>query len=58
VIIPTLNEAENLPLLLPYMPVEWVNEFILVDGRSSDNSVEVAKKLLPSIKVVVGTDTW
>jgi CheY-like chemotaxis protein len=53
VIIPTLNEAENLPLLLPYMPEEWVHEFILVDGRSSDNTVEVAKKLLPSIKVVL-----
>ena len=55
VIIPTLNEAKNLPLVLPYLPMTWIDEVVLVDGRSTDDTVEVAKRLLPSIKVVLET---
>lgn len=53
VVIPTLNEAENLPLVLPYIPREWLDEVILVDGRSMDGTVDVAKKLMPDIKIVL-----
>lgn len=53
VIIPTLNEAKNLPLVLPYIPVDVVDEVILVDGRSKDHTVEIARQLLPSIKIVL-----
>jgi glycosyltransferase involved in cell wall biosynthesis len=52
-IIPTLNEAENLPLVFAYIPFDWVDEVILVDGRSQDNTVDVARSLLPDIKVVL-----
>jgi len=55
VVIPTLNEAHNLPLVLPYLPLNWIDEVILVDGRSTDGTVEVAKRLLPTIKVVLET---
>jgi len=50
-LICTLNEAENLPHVLPRIP-EWVSEVILVDGHSTDGTVEVAKKLRPDIKVL------
>jgi CheY-like chemotaxis protein len=53
VIIPTLNEADNLPLIFPYFPMNWVDEMILVDGCSTDGTIEVARRLFPSIKVVL-----
>jgi glycosyltransferase involved in cell wall biosynthesis len=52
VIFPTLNEAKNLPLVFSYLPLNMIHEVILVDGRSTDNTVEVAQQLLPSIKVI------
>ena len=55
VVIPTLNEATNLPLVLPYLPMTWIDEVILVDGRSTDDTVQVARRLMPSIKVVLET---
>jgi glycosyltransferase involved in cell wall biosynthesis/ActR/RegA family two-component response regulator len=52
VVIPTLNEAKNLDQVLPRLPMQLIDEVILVDGFSTDGTVEIAKKLLPSIKVV------
>jgi glycosyltransferase involved in cell wall biosynthesis len=51
IVIPTLNEAENLPHVLPNIP-EWVDEIILVDGCSSDNTVDVARQLWPGIQIL------
>lgn len=53
VVIPTLNEAHNLPLVLPYLPLSWIDEVLLVDGRSTDGTIEVARRLLPSIRIVL-----
>src|SRR5437016_906498 len=51
VVIPALNEAENLKLVLPRIP-SWVDEVILVDGRSTDATVAVAHRAWPGIKVI------
>jgi len=51
VIIPTLNEAGNLPYVLNTIP-DWVDEIILVDGRSTDDTERIARLLHPGVKVV------
>ncbi len=51
VMIPTLNEAGNLPYVLNTVP-SWVDEIILVDGRSQDDTLRVAKLLHPEIRIV------
>lgn len=50
-LICTLNEEENLQHVLPRIP-DWVNEVILVDGHSTDRTVEVATELRPDIRVL------
>ncbi len=51
VVIPAHNEAQNLQYVLPQIP-DWVHEVILVNDHSTDETVEVARKLLPRIRVV------
>jgi len=51
VVIPTLNEAENLPHVLPRIP-KWVDEVVLVDGHSTDNTIAIARELIPDIRVI------
>lgn len=52
VVIPAMNEAENLPYVLPRIP-QWVHEVILVDGHSKDNTIEVARQLYPGIRILM-----
>jgi glycosyltransferase involved in cell wall biosynthesis len=52
VVIPTLNEAGNLPHVLPRLPA-WIHELIIVDGLSTDDTVAVAKEYVPRAKVVM-----
>jgi glycosyltransferase involved in cell wall biosynthesis len=51
VVIPALNEAKNLPHVLPRIPA-WIDEVLLVPGHSTDETVAVAQALWPSIRVV------
>lgn len=51
VVIPAMNEAENLPYVFKSLP-EWIHEVVLVDGDSTDDTVEVARELWPDVKVV------
>ncbi len=51
VVIPVKNEARNLPIVFGTLP-HWVSEVVLVDGRSVDDTVAVARKCDPGVKVV------
>ena len=51
VIIPARNEAPNLQYVLPHIPA-FVTEVILVNGHSSDDTIVVAQRLMPTIRVV------
>ncbi|WP_446219647.1 glycosyltransferase family 2 protein [Micromonospora sp. IBHARD004] len=51
VVIPALNEEKNIAWVLERMP-SIVDEVILVDGHSSDRTVEVARAIRPDIVVL------
>jgi glycosyltransferase involved in cell wall biosynthesis len=53
-IIPTLDEAENLKFVLPAIP-HIVDELIIVDGGSTDSTLDVARELQPNAKIIVDT---
>ncbi|WP_440712363.1 glycosyltransferase family 2 protein [Gordonia sp. FQ] len=53
VIIPAMNEARNLPYVAERMPE--VDEIIVVDGHSTDDTVEVARTLWPEALVLTQT---
>lgn len=50
VVVPTLNEAENLPHVLPRIPDEY--EVILVDGFSTDGTPSIAQALRPDVRIL------
>src|SRR5579859_4215289 len=54
VVIPTLNEARNLPYVLPRIP-RIVHEVIVVDGLSTDDTVALARLLYPGVHIVYQT---
>ena len=51
VVIPTLNEEPNLRHVLPRIN-PWIDEVIIVDGRSTDHTLDVARHLLPDVVIV------
>jgi len=51
VVIPTYNEAKNLPHVFGLLP-EDVHQVIVVDGHSVDDTVAVARSLRPDVTVV------
>ena len=54
VVIPTLNEARNLPHVFARLPAD-LHEVIVVDGHSVDNTTAVARQLRPDVRVVQQT---
>jgi glycosyltransferase involved in cell wall biosynthesis len=51
VVIPAMNEARNLPSVFASLPPD-VFEVILVDGNSTDGTIEVARELRPDVRIV------
>jgi len=51
VVIPTYNESKNLPHVFALLP-EDLHEVIVVDGRSTDDTVAVARSLRSDVRIV------
>jgi glycosyltransferase involved in cell wall biosynthesis len=56
VVIPVRNEARNLPKVFETIP-SWISEVVLVDGQSTDDTVVVARRLWPGIKIIKQSGT-
>ena len=54
VVVPTLNEARNLPHVFSRLPPD-LHEVIVVNGHSVDDTTAVARKLRPDVRVVQQT---
>jgi glycosyltransferase involved in cell wall biosynthesis len=53
VVVPTFNEAKNLPHVFALLAeVPGVHEVIVVDGRSTDGTIEMALSLRPDVTIV------
>jgi len=51
VVIPTYNEAKNLPAVLLQIP-RTGTEVVIVDGRSTDGTTDIARELCPDVVIV------
>jgi glycosyltransferase involved in cell wall biosynthesis len=51
VVIPAKNEAQNISWVLERIPA-WVDEIVLVDGQSTDGTIDAARHVRPDIVVV------
>ncbi|HLH29196.1 MAG TPA: glycosyltransferase [Acidimicrobiales bacterium] len=51
VVMPARNEADNLRHILPRIP-SWVDELIVVDGNSDDDTPAVARAGWPDVRIV------
>ena len=56
VVVPALNEAANIPHVFARLPPD-VHEVVLVDGFSVDDTVAVARRVRPDVRVVRQTRT-
>jgi len=43
-LVPTLNEVDGMRTIMPKIKREWVHQILVVDGQSTDGTVEEAKK--------------
>lgn len=43
-LIPTLNEVDGMRTIMPKVKREWVDQILIVDGQSTDGTIEYAKE--------------
>jgi glycosyltransferase involved in cell wall biosynthesis len=56
VVIPTLNEARNLPHVFSRLPAD-LHEVIVVDGHSVDDTSDTARRLRPGVRTIMQSRT-
>ncbi len=44
-LIPTLNEIHGMKTIMPQIKREWYDQLLIVDGQSTDGTIEYAKKM-------------
>src|SRR3989338_904785 len=44
-LIPTLNEVTGMRTIMPKVKREWVDQILVVDGQSTDGTIEVAREM-------------
>jgi glycosyltransferase involved in cell wall biosynthesis len=52
VVIPTLNEEQNIGVVLSQLP-PWVHEVVVVDGHSTDDTVAAAELARPDVVIIL-----
>jgi glycosyltransferase involved in cell wall biosynthesis len=44
-LIPTLNEAHGMRTIMPKVRKEWVDQILVVDGKSKDGTADIARQM-------------
>jgi len=44
IIVPTLDEIDGIKNIMPKIKKDWVDRILIVDGGSTDGTIEEAKK--------------
>ena len=43
-LVPTLNEIDGMKAIMPKIKPEWCDQILIVDGQSTDGTVEYARE--------------
>ncbi len=61
-LVPTLNEIDGMRVIMPRVQPEWVDQIVILDGGSTDGTIEYAREQGYFVHVqqsrVSARDTW